>query len=59
MIMKKSNFEEGPMFEPVTNEDLICRDCVYRLEGKDVMVCEKYDKKPDSVISEDTCEEYE
>lgn len=57
--MKKSNFEEGPMFEPVTNEDLICRDCVYRLEGKDVMVCEKYDKKPDSVISEDTCEEYE
>ncbi|MCR4589310.1 MAG: hypothetical protein K5668_00630 [Lachnospiraceae bacterium] len=57
--MSRSNFEEGPLLEPVTNEDLICRDCVYRLEGGDVMVCEKYDVKPDSVITDDSCEEYE
>ena len=55
--MLGSNFEHEPVFEPVTNEDLICRDCVYRL--KDVMTCEKYDVKPDSVIAEDICEEYE
>ena len=57
--MMRSNFEEEPLFEPVTNEDLICRDCVYRLEGTDVMVCEKYDVKPESVITEDSCDEYE
>lgn len=57
--MNKSRFEESPFFEPVTNDDLICKDCVYRLEGKDVMVCEKYDVKPESVLTEDQCEEYE
>jgi hypothetical protein len=55
----QSRFEEEAFLEPVTNEDLICRDCVYRLDGGDVMKCEKYDVKPDSVISEDDCEEYE
>ena len=57
--MTHSNFENEPVFEPVTNDDLICRDCVYRLDGKDVLKCEKYDVKPDSVIAEDYCEEYE
>jgi len=57
--MLGSNFEHEPVFEPVTNEDLICRDCVYRMEGRNVMKCEKYDVKPDSVITEDSCEEYE
>lgn len=58
--MGNSHFEEDPVFEPVTIDDLICRDCVYRLEGlNNVMVCEKFDVKPDSVIKEDTCEEYE
>lgn len=57
--MTHSNFENEPVFEPVTNDDLICRDCVYRLEEKDVLKCEKYDVKPDSVIAEDYCEEYE
>ena len=57
--MTRSNFDSEPLFEPVTNEDLVCKDCVYRIDGKDVMICEKYDVKLDSVIAEDYCEEYE
>ena len=57
--MSTSRFDSQPVFEPVTNEDLICRDCVYRLEGGNVMICEKYNQKPDTVITEGECEEYE
>ena len=47
-----------PGFEPVTNADFICRDCIYRIPHGAPMVCHKFAKKPNEVLTEDRCPAY-
>ena len=50
-----SRFGGAPELQPVTNADLICRDCIYRTEGDRVFTCHKYLEKPYEVITDDVC----
>ncbi len=47
-----------PIFMPLTNNDILCRDCIYRIPNAGVSVCHKYDHKPDAVIGNVACAKY-
>ena len=55
---KKSALHESPQIDPMGPEDMICKRCLYRLDGPNAGECHKYFYKPDSVFTEDKCEFY-
>lgn len=49
---------ESPQFEPVTNGDLQCADCRFRIPDGGILRCHKYDMKPAEVINGGECPKY-
>lgn len=49
-------FKEGDKlkFVKITNDDLVCRDCIYRLNDN-TSECEWYDVKPSKVLNGGKC----
>ena len=47
-----------PVFEPLTNNDIQCKDCIYRIPNYKVSVCHKFDHKPDDVFGHMVCPKY-
>ena len=49
-------------FERITNNDLVCKDCIYRFNDSETIgntsKCEWYDTKPDKVLNGSICEMY-
>lgn len=45
-------------FEKITNNDLICKHCKFRIEGAPVATCKKYTVKPDKVMTGGRCNKY-
>lgn len=50
-------------FELVTNDDLVCKDCMNRFKDEgmpcNTSKCAKYEVKPDEVLDGGECNEYE
>lgn len=46
----------------ITNEDLVCRDCIYKLDDSVILGntsrCKRYPWKPDKVSLGGDCDEY-
>lgn len=46
----------------ITNEDLVCRDCIYKLDDSVILGntsrCKRYPWKPDKVSLGGECDEY-
>lgn len=63
MTMKKRIESEAKCTRRITNDDLVCKDCVSRYDDHIKMgntsVCKKYDEKPNQVLSGGSCEKYE
>lgn len=49
-------------FEPIKNEDLICKDCQHKYNDNEfpcnTSKCEVYEVKPDEVLDGGSCNEY-
>lgn len=56
--MLKKWEEEKLGFEEITVNNLVCKDCVHKF-NKPVGVCEKFKRKPNSVLGGGSCSEYE
>lgn len=46
-------------FQTVTNEDLVCNDCVSAIKKGPAGKCEKFNVKPNKVLLGGECDEYE
>lgn len=50
-------------FEVIKNNDLVCKDCVYRFDDEkqpcNTLKCMMFEMKPDEVIDSGDCFEYE
>lgn len=53
-----SHFADDPVLRPVTDEELYCRNCLYRLGGVESGACHKYDRKPDEIINGGICDRF-
>lgn len=53
----KGSFSEEPVIEPITNKDLVCKDCRFATDGG-VLECHKYSMKPAKVIDGGECLKY-
>ena len=53
-----SHFGDDPVFRPVTDDELYCRYCIYRLEGMESGSCHKYDIKPDHILNGGICDKF-
>lgn len=62
MSLKERIESESRAATRITNNDLICRDCVYRLNDtkiyRNTSQCKVYISKPNSVYLGKGCEEY-
>ena len=65
--MSNSDFEkriesESRSVRAITNADLVCRDCIYRLDDSERLgntsQCKRYISKPNQVLLGRDCEEY-
>ena len=65
--MSNSDFEkriesESRSVGAITNADLVCRDCIYRLDDSERLgntsQCKRYISKPNQVLLGKDCEEY-
>lgn len=65
--MSNSDFEkriesESRSIGRITNADLVCRDCIYRLDDSERLgntsQCKRYIPKPNQVLLGRDCEEY-
>ena len=65
--MSNSDFEkriesESRSVSAITNADLVCRDCIYRLDDSERLgntsQCKRYISKPNQVLLGRDCEEY-
>ena len=65
--MSNSGFEKRVESESrsvgrITNADLVCRDCIYRLDDSERLgntsQCKRYISKPNKVLLGRDCEEY-
>lgn len=57
-VEASGSFTEDPVFEMLTNEDMICKDCIY-CEYSRVTSCHKYDLKPEDIRDGiDNCPHY-
>ena len=65
--MSNSDFEkriesESRSVRRITNADLVCRDCIYRLDDSERLgntsQCKRYTSKPNQVLLGRDCEEY-
>ena len=65
--MSNSDFEkriesESRSVGAITNADLVCRDCIYRLDDSERLgntsQCKRYISKPNQVLLGRDCEEY-
>ena len=56
-VQAESRFVESGM-RPLTNEELKCRDCIYRLREPGVLECHKYSTKPGEIIAGGGCQYY-
>ena len=65
--MSNSDFEkriesESRSVRRITNADLVCRDCIYRLDDSERLgntsQCKRYISKPNKVLLGRDCEEY-
>ena len=65
--MSNSDFEkriesESRSVRRITNGDLVCRDCIYRLDDSERLgntsQCKRYISKPNQVLLGRDCEEY-
>lgn len=45
-------------FQPVTNDDLVCHNCIYVNPNIPVGKCKKYQVKPDKVLLGGECDEH-
>lgn len=61
--MKKRIASEQQCAKRITNNDLVCNDCVFALDDSiklgNTSMCQKYDLKPNKVLLGDDCDEYE
>lgn len=62
MSLKDRIKSESRTTSRITNKDLICRDCAYRLDNtkvyRNTSQCKAYISKPNSVYLGKGCEEY-
>ncbi len=57
-VEASGSFSEDPVFELLTNENMICKDCIY-CDSLMVSSCHKYDIKPEDILNgEDNCPHY-
>lgn len=66
--MAKSNNKDRIKIEArgktrITNEDLVCRDCTYKLDDSEALGntsrCSKFTSKPSNVLLGGDCDEYQ
>lgn len=58
-IVKNKKWETEKLgFVPVTNDDLVCYDCIYCNRNIPVGKCKKYPVKPNKVLLGGECDEY-
>mgnify|MGYP004644339061 CR=1 FL=1 len=47
----------------ITNDDLICKDCIFKYDDSEVLGntsrCEKFVSKPDRILIGGSCKEYQ
>lgn len=53
-----SHFADDPVFRPVTDDQLYCKYCLYRLGGMESGACHKYDIKPDNILNGGICDKF-
>lgn len=46
-------------FQPVTNDELVCKTCLFKANDSPVGKCQKYNVKPNKVLLGGDCNEYE
>ncbi len=55
---KHGAMSEDPQFRQLTNADMICRDCIYRILNSGAGRCHKYTVKPSAVVNGGKCPKY-
>jgi len=62
MSAKKRITSEQRCMKHITNNDLVCKDCIYRIDDSIVLgntsECETFDLKPNKVLTGGKCDEY-
>lgn len=60
--LKKRIISEQQCASRITNDNLVCQDCIYRYDDSvkfgNTSVCEIYDIKPNKVLKGGICDEY-
>lgn len=61
--MVTNRFQDNGGMKRLTNDDLQCRDCKFRLDDSKIYGntsrCSKYTRKPADVLSAERCKEYQ
>lgn len=61
--LKKKIESEQQCMRRVTNDDLVCKTCIYKFDDSvklgNTSICEMYDVKPSEVLLGGDCDEYE
>lgn len=59
---KKRLLSEQKAMGPITNKDLVCKDCLFKIDDTvrlgNTSICEKFDCKPNGVLKGGECIEY-
>lgn len=60
--LKKRIESESQSISRITNQDLMCRDCLFRLDDSKILGntsrCQEYPLKPNQVLKGGSCTEY-
>ncbi|MBR5420202.1 MAG: GNAT family N-acetyltransferase [Lachnospiraceae bacterium] len=56
--LPQTSMAQNPVFHILSNADLTCRDCVYRITGMGADICHKFDSKPGEVLGGGSCPKY-